>query len=1523
MSRTPEMDEKDRLIRELMREKYEPVAVVGMGLRFPGGNTDVPGFTEFLRAGKSGVGPLPDDRRHLDPGQGADRPVGGFLDGIDRFDAAFFNISPKEAVYVDPHQRLALETAWEALEHAGIDPTALRHGTTGVYMGVTTLDYIFEATDLEPADVNGYLAPGLSHSGVSGRLSYFLGLRGPSMTVDTTCSSSLAAAHLAVQALRGGECGIALCGGVNVIHNALGDSVLRAGNMLAPDGRCKSFDDSADGYGRAEGCGVLVLKRLSDARRDGDTVHAVLTGTAVGQDGESAGLTAPNGAAQEAVLRAALGRARLEPGDIQYVEAHGTGTALGDPTEMGAISDVFAGSHSPSAPVVVGSLKTNIGHMEGAAGVGSIIKAVLQVREGEIFPHLNFTTPSRRIAWASSPVTVPTELRPWPAAETRRALVNGFGVTGTLASVVVEEAPPAEEPVPQAADEPEGGIFTLSAKSRKSLRAQAERYKRYLEGGTGAASAVAGLCRTANTGRAHFKYRIAAPVREHRDIVRLLDKHLALLEQGDAPAGGGVPKVALLFTGMGSQYTGMGAALYARYPVFREALDTCDALFAPLLGLSVRDLMLGGAPGEEAPGAAAPGDAAPGGGTPGGGSPGEPALIDQARYAQPAVFSLEYALAQLWLSWGLRPSVLIGHSLGEVAAAAVAGLFPLEDAARLVAERGRLSQSVPVPGGMAAVGAPAHEIAPLLEPYPDLGIGAINGPTQCLVSGGRDALEALGRELAEKGVKYTVLPSAVPYHSPLLNGILDEFRAVLETVRFQTPTMTLISNVTGQVAKAAEIATPDYWVRHLVATVNFEAGIAAVEKRGRHAFLEVGPSGALTSLARNCATDPSHLWLSSTYKGDQDADRIRRSLAQLYSAGLPVSWTGYHRGRPGAKAPLPTYAFDRKPYWLPTPQRRAAEEAWRAEQTTEAAREQERHLFYEAHWEPQPLPDTRRTGRRALVLNATAADCPGLLRRAAEADVRVAFAASVPELEAALREEPPTDLCWFWREPEATEDPVAGLRAASEANYRELLDVVRALGDARFGRNQRLWLVTQGAQLLPGEKPGDRVPAASTLWGFGRALAVEYPGFQVTLVDLEADGTGQEALVDEWLAAGDAEGQLARRDGERWVRRLRRCVPAERPQRERPVTVRPDRTYVIAGGLGALGLATARRLVALGARNLAFLTRGGAEDVSPAALGLGSDVQVVALRCDIGAPEDVAAAFAALAAGEHPVGGVVHAAGTVADAPVPDQTWETVEAVFRTKVFGAWLLHEATAALPDVDFFVGYSSAASVLGATAQTNACAGNAFLDHLMAWRDAHGLPSLSVNWGPWASDDPQRRLSTSLIRSWEAQGIRFLQPSDAMDALPALLSGAGPHLMVGACDWDRFIARRPENALYASLGTAGGDGTGGTAAGAGAGGVLDLADLLTAPEQERLSALNRTVRARISDVLRFDAEDVEPDAELAALGLDSLNAVELRNALEATFRVTLPVSIAFDQPSVNLLAEYIDRLLGPGPEAEGKAA
>ncbi|MFJ9815461.1 SDR family NAD(P)-dependent oxidoreductase [Streptomyces sp. NPDC101151] len=886
--------------RKESEQAPEPVAIVGIGLRFPGGSGSPDEFDAFLKEGRSGIGPIPRDRWDVDAftPEGPDdkgkiiASGGGFLDRIDLFDAGFFNISPKEARYMDPQQRLLLETAWQALEHAGIDPAPLRRGNGGVYIGASSIDYALELDSLPYEELDGHLASGITMFPLSGRLSYFLGWRGPSMSVDTACSSSLVALHLAVQALRGGETDIALCGGVNALHHPRIPVMFSNAQMLAPDGQCKTFDESADGYARAEGCGLLVLKRLSDAERDGDRVLALVRGTAVGQDGDSAGLTVPNGPAQEKVIRSALATARLTPEDIQYVEAHGTGTPLGDPIEFGAIGDVFVDSHTKDQPVLVGSVKTNLGHMEPASGIVGVIKTVLQMRSGTIYPHINLKAPSGRIPWDLYPLRVPTECEPWKA-DVRRAVVNSFGFAGTIGAVVLEQAPePATRP-----EEADGAapLFTLSAKNTTALRELAAEYRQLLDDRPGLS--LPALTHSANTTRTHHPYRVAAPVADRAALVRLLDKTVETEHEGPT----GIRKTAFMFTGQGSQYAGMGAALYHALPVFREHVDACDRLFAGPLGRSVRELLLGTA--------------------------ADPEAIDRTEYTQPALFTLEYALAQQWMAWGVRPNVLIGHSIGEVVAAAVAGLFSLADAITLVAARARLMQAVRTEGGMAAVTAPVEEVAPLLEGHDDLALAGINAPDQTVISGATAALDEVVAVLTGRGVRVDRLKVSHAFHSPLMAEVYDDFRAALDGITFHEPKISLISNVTGRLARFREIGDPDYWVRHIGEPVRFLDGIRAVAKRGRHALIEVGPQAGLTALARRGVTVEDHVWLASLRRRDTTTSTTLTALADYYAAGLGVSWTDYHAGRPvPARVDLPTYAFQRKRYWLPsvTPRRAAA-----------------------------------------------------------------------------------------------------------------------------------------------------------------------------------------------------------------------------------------------------------------------------------------------------------------------------------------------------------------------------------------------------------------------------------------------------------------------------------------------------------------------------------------------------------------------------------------------------------------------
>lgn len=901
-----------RLLDKLLREKYEPVAIVGMGLRFPGGNDSPEAFAQFLREGRDGTGPIPPDRWDVaglstSEGKAPGRirtEGGGFLSGIDQFDARFFNIAPKEANVIDPQHRLVLECAWTALEHANIDPQSLKDSDAGVYIGISCVDYLLEVEALPYEQLDGHIGTGTSHSSAAGRLSFFLGLRGPCVALDTACSSSLVSLHLAVQGLRRGECSLALAGGVSAVHHPRHHIIFTQANMLAADGRCKTFDERADGYGRSEGCGVLVLKRLSDALKDGDQVLALVRGSAMAQDGESAGLTVPNGSAQEMVMRRALESAMLRPADVQYVEAHGTGTPLGDPIEIGGIHGVFGASHGPESPVIVGSVKTNLGHMEAAAGVGGIVKTVLQLQAGQIFPHLHFHTPSSRIPWERYAVKVPTQTLPWPG-KTRRALVNSFGFSGIIASVLLEQAPAvatgAASPAAPTQEGPQ--LFTLSAKTRGALLALVRAHLARLDAdGSAGGPSLAALCHAARSGRAHLAHRIAGVVHDWGELQVLLEDAEATLQEEAEPAPRAPLRVAWLFTGQGSQAVGMGRALYQRFLAFREQVDACDALFQPLLQCSIRALMFG-----ELPGSAE--------------------RLNQTAFTQPALFTLEYAQAKLWAAFGIEPSVLVGHSIGELVAATVARVFSLPDAVRVVAERGRLMQSVQSPGGMLAVSAAPQQVSPLMHGLADLAFAAFNAPSQCVVSGGVESLEQVAAALRAQGVACKRLPVSHAFHSPLMHEVFPAFRQVFEGMSLNEPQVTVMSNLTGATATPRELRSPDYWVRHIGEPVRFTAGMQGVAARGRHVFIELGPAPVLTALGRQCIPAREHLWLAGPQAGDTHVGKLLEALAELYLSGAALRWAAVDAGQPKPRLQLPLYPFERRRHWLPVAQRHAAARA--------------------------------------------------------------------------------------------------------------------------------------------------------------------------------------------------------------------------------------------------------------------------------------------------------------------------------------------------------------------------------------------------------------------------------------------------------------------------------------------------------------------------------------------------------------------------------------------------------------------
>ncbi len=880
--------------------RREPVAVIGMGCRFPGGADDPEAFWQLLREGRDAIREVPADRWDIDAYFDADPDAparmsvrhGGFLDRIDGFDPEFFGISPREALTMDPQQRLALEVAWEALEHAGVAPERLAGSATGVFLGICNNDHFQRVLDRGNETIDAYLASGNAHSVASGRIAYFLGLQGPALSIDTACSSSLVALHVACQSVRSGESRVALAGGVNMMCAPQTTISLTKAHMLAPDGRCKTFAAAADGFSRGEGCGMLVLKRLDHALADGDRVWAVIRGTAANQDGRSGGLTVPNGPAQEAVIRAALADAGVAPADIGYVEAHGTGTSLGDPIEVRALAGALGAGRASDDPLIIGSVKTNIGHLESAAGLAGVIKVILSLQHEHIPAHLHFDQPSPHIAWPEYPVAVAAAGRAWPRGARRRlAGVSSFGFSGTNAHVIIEEAPLAL-PAPPGLEQTVH-CLALSARSDAALHRLAEGFSTAL---AVPAASLADVAHTAGVGRSHFAERmalVAADAGEARAALAAFasgEAHAAVHRATATP--GTAPEVVFLFTGQGSQYPGMGWALYEAQPVFREVIDRCDALLgADPQGRTLKSVLQPG--------------------------PTENAPIHETAWTQPALFAVEYGLTQLWRSWGVEPAAVIGHSVGEFVAACVAGVFTLEQGLKLIAERGRLMQALPPGGAMAAVFASAEEVARAVAPLSDrLAIAAFNAPDSVVVSGEAAAVDALLAELAQRNVQGQRLFVSLAAHSPLVEPALDAMQACAASVSMRAPRIPVAWNVTGGAALPNGAPDATYWRRHLREPVRFAEGMASLYRDGFRVFLEVGPHPTLLALAQRSLPEDGPLWLNSLRRGKDDWREMMASLAQLYVRGAAVNWAGVDKPAARRRASLPTYPFERRSFWI-------------------------------------------------------------------------------------------------------------------------------------------------------------------------------------------------------------------------------------------------------------------------------------------------------------------------------------------------------------------------------------------------------------------------------------------------------------------------------------------------------------------------------------------------------------------------------------------------------------------------------
>ncbi|KBU70510.1 phthiocerol type I polyketide synthase PpsB [Mycobacterium tuberculosis] len=1482
--RTSLADEFDRVSRIAVAE---PVAVVGIGCRFPGDVDGPESFWDFLVAGRNAISTVPADRWDaeafyhpdpLTPGRMTTK-WGGFVPDVAGFDAEFFGITPREAAAMDPQQRMLLEVAWEALEHAGIPPDSLGGTRTAVMMGVYFNEYQ-SMLAASPQNVDAYSGTGNAHSITVGRISYLLGLRGPAVAVDTACSSSLVAVHLACQSLRLRETDLALAGGVSITLRPETQIAISAWGLLSPQGRCAAFDAAADGFVRGEGAGVVVLKRLTDAVRDGDQVLAVVRGSAVNQDGRSNGVTAPNTAAQCDVIADALRSGDVAPDSVNYVEAHGTGTVLGDPIEFEALAATYG--HGGDA-CALGAVKTNIGHLEAAAGIAGFIKATLAVQRATIPPNLHFSQWNPAIDAASTRFFVPTQNSPWPTAEgPRRAAVSSFGLGGTNAHVIIEQG---SELAPVSEGGEDTGVSTLvvTGKTAQRMAATAQVLADWMEG-PGAEVAVADVAHTVNHHRARqatFGTVVA------RDRAQAIAGLRALAAGQHAPGvvshqdGSPGPGTVFVYSGRGSQWAGMGRQLLADEPAFAAAVAELEPVFVEQAGFSLRDVI---ATGKELVG------------------------IEQI---QLGLIGMQLTLTELWRSYGVQPDLVIGHSMGEVAAAVVAGALTPAEGLRVTATRARLMAPLSGQGGMALLGLDAAATEALIADYPQVTVGIYNSPRQTVIAGPTEQIdELIARVRAQNRFASRVNIEVAP-HNPAMDALQPAMRSELADMTPRTPTIGIISTTYADL-HTQPIFDAEHWATNMRNPVRFQQAIASAGSGADgayHTFIEISAHPLLTQAIADTLED-AHRPTKSAAKYlsigtlQRDADDTVTFRTNLYTADIAHPPHTCHPPEPHPT--IPTTPWQHTHHWIATthPSTAAPEDPGSNKvvvngQSTSESRALE-DWCHQLAWPIRPAVSADPPSTAAWLVVADNELCHELARAA---DSRV-DSLSPPALAAGSD---PAALLDALRGVDNVlyAPPVPGELLDIESAY-QVFHATRRLAAAMVASSAtaisppKLFIMTRNAQPI---SEGDRAnPGHAVLWGLGRSLALEHPEIWGGIIDLD-DSMPAELAVRHVLTAAhgtDGEDQVVYRSGARHVPRLqRRTLPGK------PVTLNADASQLVIGATGNIGPHLIRQLARMGAKTIVAMARkpGALDELTQCLAATGTDL--IAVAADATDPAAMQTLFDRFGTELPPLEGIYLAAFAGRPALLSEMTDDDVTTMFRPKLDALALLHRRSLKSP-VRHFVLFSSVSGLLGSRWLAHYTATSAFLDSFAGARRTMGLPATVVDWGLWKSLADVQKDATQISAE---SGLQPMADEVAIGALPLVMNpDAAVATVVVAADWPLLAAAyRTRGALRIvdDLLPAPED--------VGKGESEFRTSLRSCPAEKRRDMLFDHVGALAATVMGMPpTEPLDPSAGFFQLGMDSLMSVTLQRALSESLGEFLPASVVFDYPTVYSLTDYLATVL-----------